>query len=306
MNEKNDNINKDSLEFNYDDFIRFYEKGTGFNSGNIYLKNKVRYVKPSIVLLKGTKDSGKNYIIQEFIEEKGLSTREIRQIYYPFEREIKHIFTDLLYSILDITISDVDKDILEKLRNICKNDEKLIRKFTILLELLKLIDTNISFHYSAKEIEKLTLNVFFEFLSFVADRFLEENSKNLVISLYNIENISYQSLKLFFVGLNRSDIKSPIQFFLTFSKDETIGFDFLHLLESFKNEIVFKMIEISNDNNFRFTKILIENKLKNRELKNPDSIIDDLNSISSGQIITAIELLSLVKNGGNLNNKELK
>jgi len=305
MTEKIDNVNKDSLEFNYNDFIHFYEKGTGFNSENIYLKNKVRYVKPSIVLLKGTKDSGKNYIIQEFIEEKDLSTREIRQIYYPFEREIKHIFTDLLYSILDITISDVDKDILEKLDNICKNDEKLIRKFTILLELLKIIDTNISFHYSAKEIEKLTLNVFFEFLSFVADRFFEENSKNLVISLYNIENISYQSLKLFFVGLNRSDFKSPIQFFLTFSKDDSIGFDFLNLLESFQDEIVFKMIEISNGNNFRFTKILIENQLKNRDLKNLDSTIDDLINIASGQIITAIELLSLVKNGGNLSNKDL-
>ena len=314
MNDNNESIG--STDFNYSEFAKFYEKGTGFNSSNSYVKNNIKYVKPSIVLLKGDIDSGKNYIIQEFIEQKELSNREIRQIYYPFERDIKHIFTDLLFSIIDIRISDKDSEILTKLEIICKKNEKLIRKFTILLELLKIIDTNISFHYTAKEIEKLTLSVFFEFLSFVADRFFEENSKNLIISLYNIENISYQSLKLFFVGLNRSEFKSPIQFFLTFSENEgefynlsdqdsNIKFDFLNLLNMFKNDLVLKIVNIKKDENQNFIKELTKNKIYNKRNIDFEQNNSDILEISSGSILMSIELINLIKNGGVLVNKDI-
>ena len=319
MKENSNNKIENSLEFNYDEFVKFYEKGTGFNSLNSYMKDNERFVKPSIVLLNGDIDSGKNYIIQEFIEEKELSSREIRQIYYHFEREIKHIFTDLLYSILDVTITDEDSDVLDKLSVICKKDKKLIRKYSILLELLKIIDTNISFHYTAKEIEKLTLNIFFEFLSFIADRFFEENYKNLVISLYNIENISYQSLKLFFVGLNRSYFKSPIQFFLTISKNSfykskevdnknttTVDFNFLELLSSFKDEIVLKIIDLNRENNTKFITTILENKIKDRNPKDFETTVKNVQEISSGSIITAIELISLIKNGGTITNRDIK
>lgn len=284
MNEKQIKI------FSFPDLLNFYREfhlpcaeNTRTISGN-------SRILPALYLLEGNDYSGREIVVRELIRSKELNRQEMKLIYFPLARELRHLLADILCTAIGVKVQDDDESINGRMDFLCQDAPVERKRFRRLLELLGLTERNYYIEIGAREAEKNICREFGVFLNFLAAKIYRQKKGNLIITIHNAEFVEPVSLKLLMHILNTTQFEVPFFLFITYSPT---GFtrDFF-ATGNLNQQNLITVKQTIEECSYDTAKYLID---LNVTENTPESTRDELLRNSGNSIVAAAELLNIYK-----------
>jgi len=276
--------------FSFPDLLGFYRDYNLPGTENSITVSGNNRILPALYLLEGNDYSGREIVVRELIRSKQLNRQEMKLIYFPLARELRHLLADILCTAIGVKVQDDDDSINSRMDFLCQDAPVERKRFRRLLELLGLTERNYYIEISSRESEKNICREFGLFLNFLAAKIYHLKRGNLIITIHNAEFVEPVSLKLLLHILNTTAFDVPFFVFITYSPTGFVREFFATANLSQQNIVTAKRTieECSYDT----TQYLID---LNVTEDTPESTRDELLRNSGNSIIAAAELLNIYK-----------
>ncbi|MBN1971885.1 MAG: hypothetical protein JXR48_00500 [Candidatus Delongbacteria bacterium] len=197
----------------FKDLVDYYNRNLVLTESNTNRYNNINYFKPLIISVPEQFGSS-SAVSEELVKTLGFNTNYFVS-YNFFKSESPYfLLRNFIYNVLDISSLDKDEEILRKIE-LLENDKFPKHRIILILELLGILKSEKTSSYNYKHRTKLIIREFAHFINFIHKNIFEKNALPLVFDIRNCQNLTQDTIKLFFSSLHRSLFKYPFIVIIT-------------------------------------------------------------------------------------------